>query len=351
MEEPIIRLMDQSEATIVLRGQRKAFSPLFGLLLSRPKEALVAESEGSIVGAVTFKTIQTAKGKAGYLDIAYVDASQRGNHLGTSLYVAAMEHLKEQGCSIITATIRDDNRASWKIMQNNGCVALPFLKLSEKVGFAGALRIGAHSHFAYALGHELWVTNGPISHSNTRTMLSFILINLLLLLIASRGAVFFTLGGMLVLAAEVSGSWLGTLGSRSRATWYFQRPHTALPLSVFVSIVQGLLPNNAAWQLVEGQYPISERKKLLGRVSLGGWIATSLATIASYIVLEAGLGDDVVESVFEGMINLGILLLFYRTAAIFPFESFGGRRVFDWSRWRFWSMAMVSVAIIIRIFW
>jgi hypothetical protein len=51
------------------------------------------------------------------------------------------------------------------------------------------------------------------------------------------------------------------------------------------------------------------------------------------------------------MINLGILLLFYRTVAVFPFESFGGRRVFDWSRWRFWSMAVVSVAIIMRIFW
>jgi ribosomal protein S18 acetylase RimI-like enzyme len=350
MEEPIIRLMALDEAPIVLRGQRKAFSSLFGLFLSRPKEALVAESEGRIVGAVTFKSIPTIKGKAGYLDIAYVDASQRGKHLGSRLYVAAMEHLKEQGCEIITATIRDDNRASWKIMQHNGCVALSFVQLVEKVGFAGALRIGAHSHFAYALGHELWVTHDPIPHSNIRTLLAFILLNFLLLLIAARGAVFFTFGGMVVLAAEVVGSWLGTFSSRNRATWYFQRPHAALPLSFFVSIVQGLLPNNAVWQLVEGHYPVSERKSLLGRVSLAGWIATSLATIASYMALEAGVGNDVVESVLEGMVNLGILLLFYRTVAVFPFESFGGRRVFDWSRWRFWFMAVVSVAIILFIF-
>ena len=351
MDEPIIRVMAESEAPIVLRGQRRAFSPLFGLFISRPKEALVAEFDGHIVGAVTFKTIPTANGKAGYLDIAYVDASLRGNHLGSRLYIAAMEHLKAQGCSIITATIRDDNRASWKIMQNNGCVALPFLKLVEKVGFTGALRIGAHSHFAYALGHELWVTHEPISHSNTRTLVAFILLNFLLLLIAARGAIFFTLGGMVVLAAEVVGSWLGTLSSRNRATWYFQRPHAALPLSFFVSIVRGLLPNNAVWQLEEGRYPIAERKSLLGRVSLAGWIATSLATIASYMALQAGVGNDVVGSVFEGMVNLGILLLFYRTVAVFPFESFGGRRVFDWSRWRFWFMAVVSVAILIRIFW
>jgi RimJ/RimL family protein N-acetyltransferase len=351
MDEPIIRVMAESEAPIVLRGQRKAFSPLFALFLSRPKEALVAESDGHIVGAVTFKTIPTANGKAGYLDIAYVDASQRGNHLGSRLYIAAMEHLKTQGCSIITATIRDDNRASWKIMQNNGCVALPFLKLVEKVGFTGALRIGAHSHFAYALGHELWVTHEPISNSSTRTLFGFIFLNLLILLIASRGAIFFTLGGMVVLAAEVAGSWLGTLSSRDRATWHLQRPHAALPLSFFVSIVRGLLPNNTVWQLEEGHYPIPERKALLGRVSLAGWIATSLATIASYVILETDLGNDMVESVFEGMINLGILLLFYRTVAVFPFESFGGRRVYDWSRWRFWLMAVVSVAIIMRIFW
>jgi len=174
MGEPIIRLMAQNEASIVLRGQRKAFSPLFGMFMSRPKEALVAESDGRIVGAVTYKTIPTAKGKAGYLDIAYVDSSQRGKHLGSRLYIATMEHLKDQGCEIITATIRDDNRASWKIMQNNGCVALPFRKLVEKVGFAGALLIGAYSHFAYALGHELWVTHEPIPHSNIRTLLSFI---------------------------------------------------------------------------------------------------------------------------------------------------------------------------------
>jgi GNAT superfamily N-acetyltransferase len=368
MEELKIRELREQDARAVLKGQRKAFSPLFGLFLSRPKEGLVAEYGGRIVGAVTCKVIPVGKGRAGYLDIAYVDSSQRGKKLGSRLYTAAMEKLRDEGCETITAVIRDDNRASWKIMERNGCVIYPFYRLIGKFGLAGALRIGANAHIAYALGHELWATGKPSGRSKSHqsplaALPGFIIINFLLVLLASRGSLPFTLGAMIAVAAEIAGGWLGTLGQPAR--WYLQRPHAALPLSMFVALTRGLLPSNASWQPVEETYDVIQRPRLLGRTSLFAWIAVYLVTVSSFIVLNPGSLTSLLNwmnltnlsslsslqtDALSGSLSLGLMYLIYRTLAVFPFESFGGLRVYEWKPRIFWLMAGISALTIAAIF-
>lgn len=348
MDEPLIQPMRKDEASTVLRGQRKAFSPTFGLFLSRPKEGLVAESDGSIVGAVTYKTIATGKGRVGYLDVAYVDRSQRGKKLGGRLYKAAMDKLRSEGCEAITATIRDDNRASWKIMERNGCTVCPFYRLLGKFGLVGALRIALNAHLAYALGHELWATGESSRPSTLSAMAGFFVINLLLMLIASRGNFPFTLGTLAVLAAEILGGRLGTLGQPAR--WYLQRPHAALPLSLFVSLVRGLLPSIASWQPVEDTYDMAHRPRLLGRTSFFAWTAIFLVTAASFIVLAWGSPAHLPAEILSGSLTLGLMYLVYRSLAFFPFESFGGRRVYDWKPRVFYLMAVLSAVMVVMIF-
>ena len=362
MEDLIIRAMDKQDARAVLKGQRKAFSPLFGLFLSRPKEGVVAESGGRIVGAVTYKTIPAGKVRVGYLDIGYVDSGFRGLKLGGRLYEAAMDKLRDEGCEVITAAIRDDNRASWKIMERNGCTIHPFYRLIGKFGLAGALRIGSTAHFPYALGHELWATENaprrpeqgpeqapdPSRQSPLSALPGFAGINFLLLLLASRGNIYFTLGAMALLAAEILGGRIGTLGQPAR--WHLQRPHAGLALSVFVSITGGLLPSNAAWQLTEGSYGTAGRTRLLGRTSLFAWIAAWLVTAASFIALARGYLSGLPAEAASGSLNLGLMYLIYRSLAVFPFESFGGLRVYEWNRRIFWPAAAVSILTVILIF-
>ncbi len=245
MGEPIIREMQEHEGQEVLNGQRKSFSPLFALFLSRPRTGMVAEVDGKIVGAATYKLIATKKGKVGYLDIGYVDASQRGNRLGSRLYVAAMDKMRELGCETLTASVRDDNRASWKILENQGCVATPFHRLIGRFGLLGALRIAFNAYHPYAIGHETWITGPPIPQSTAKNLIVYFIVNLLIFLIASRGNGYFTLGALVVLGFTVFGGWLGTRGTSAK--WYFQRPHAAMPLSFFIALIYGLLPIVGSW--------------------------------------------------------------------------------------------------------
>ena len=358
-----VRAMKDQDSPAVLKGQKKAFSPLLGLFLSKPKKGLVAEADNRIVGAVTYNTIpvkgqtsgpaQSKPQLVGYLDIAYVDRDYRGQKLGSRLFDAAIDQLHEEGCEIITATIRDDNRASWRNMERNGCTIQPFYRLISKFGLSGALRLGAQAHLAYAVGHEFWVTDTASKKKFTplSALPAFLIINFLLILLAARGNVPFSLGALLVFGVEIGFGWLGTLGQPAR--WYVQRPHSALLLSLFVAVIRGILPNNASWQLVEGSYRSEARASLLGRTSLFSWIGVICVTAGSFITLlfSSQLGvTSFQDQLLSGVLNLGLMYLIYRTLAVFPFESFGGLRVYAWKPVLFWFLALISTATIAGIF-
>jgi len=346
MDDVMIREMRAGEAGDIVKGQRRAFGFPFSLFVSRPKTALVAVRDEKIVAAVTYKIITTPRGKVGYLDVAYTDAEERGGGLGSRLYKATMDTLKDQGCGDITATIRDDNRPSWKIMERNGAAPLPFYRMIKPYGLTGAVKLALTGHLPYALGHEMWVTGYEARPSAWGALPGFLVINALLMMLAFKGSVLTALGGLAVLAVEVAAGYLGTLGTRGR--WYLQRPHGGLALSVFISAIQGLLPSIGVWQLKEDSYDVKDRAGLLGRSSLYSWIATLLMTAGSYGLLKSGV-EGPGTLFLNGAVNLGFMLLIYRILALFPFESFGGKRVWDWNRWGYGVAAAASAAVVLWV--
>lgn len=344
MDDLMIREMRPDEAGAIVKGQRRAFGFPFSLFVTKPKAALVAVRDERIVAAVTYKIINTAGGKAGYLDVAYTDAEERGGGLGSRLYKATMDTLRDQGCGDITATIRDDNRPSWKIMERNGAAPLPFYRMIGPYGLIGAVKLALVGHLPYALGHEMWVTGYEAKNRVWGMLPGFLVINALLMMLSFGGSALTALGGLAVLTADMAAGFLGTLGTRGR--WYLQRPHGGLALSVFVSAIQGILPSHGSWQLREDSYDMKDRAGLLGRSTLCSWIATLIITAVSYGILKAG-PQGPAALLLSGAVNLGFMYLIYRILAFFPFESFGGKRVWDWNRWGYGVMAAASAAVVL----
>jgi GNAT superfamily N-acetyltransferase len=109
---------------------------LFG---PRPSiEALVAESEGSLVGyALFFHNYSSFAGKRGlYLEDVYVQPSQRGSGLGTALLQRLAAIAVERQCGRFEWTVLDWNQPAINFYEKMGATVLPDWRVVRVTGDA-----------------------------------------------------------------------------------------------------------------------------------------------------------------------------------------------------------------------
>lgn len=109
---------------------------LFG---ARPSiEALVAESEGSLVGyALFFHNYSSFVGKRGlYLEDVYVQPSQRGSGLGTALLQRLAALAVERQCGRFEWTVLDWNQPAISFYEKMGATVLPDWRVVRLTGDA-----------------------------------------------------------------------------------------------------------------------------------------------------------------------------------------------------------------------
>ncbi|MFM0296089.1 MULTISPECIES: GNAT family N-acetyltransferase [Paraburkholderia] len=109
---------------------------LFG---ARPSiEALVAESEGRIVGyALFFHNYSSFVGKRGlYLEDVYVQPSQRGSGLGTALIQRLAALAVERQCARFEWTVLDWNRQAINFYEKMGATVMPDWRVVRLTGDA-----------------------------------------------------------------------------------------------------------------------------------------------------------------------------------------------------------------------
>jgi GNAT superfamily N-acetyltransferase len=109
---------------------------LFG---PRPSiEALVAESEGSLVGyALFFHNYSSFAGKRGlYLEDVYVQPSQRGSGLGTALLQRLAAIAVERQCGRFEWTVLDWNQPAISFYEKMGATVLPDWRVVRVTGDA-----------------------------------------------------------------------------------------------------------------------------------------------------------------------------------------------------------------------
>lgn len=341
--EIIIREMQKDEAALVQRIGRPSFGFMEGLFFDKPKNALVAVIDGEIVGATAYK-IFSAKDhqKIGYISFAFVKRGYEGKGIGTELYRNITSFLKEKGCATITATVKDDNVASWKLFENNGYNITSFSQILDAFGIPGAILFWINSIFAISTGFHLWTTLPPKSTSAIGKMGLYLFLNTFIFLpillfepspsdFLIRGAAFLTL-----LIASVLGGKLATLFSKNK--WDFHVMRGGVLIAMIITTLGGAFP--IVGRFLPRRYNRTpEFRRSMALEGLSEWFAVLVLVAVGVILKEQSL-------YWKQIVTFGVGLLLYHSLPFYPFECFGGKRIWDYSKLLSVFTMAISVTVI-----
>lgn len=341
-----IREMQKDEVSLAWKTGRPSFSPVERLAFQKPKQAFLAFSDDEIVGMASYQIFPAKNNhKIGYVETGYVKKGLEGNGIGSALYQKATIFLKEQGCETVTATVRDDNIASWKLFQNNGYHVIGFLQMLQQYGLPGAIRLWFKSTLAIATGFHLWST-APYKDSGTPHQLAvFAFLNLLILLSiflfqgSAADFVFITAATACLLTAALLGGLIFTLFSKEK--WHFRVTRGGLLVSVL------LVATGTIWPVVGRFYPLEYKRTTAFRRSMGfeglfEWLALLL------VVSMAAVAKD--QSLFlNDLVSLGATFLLFHSLPLYPFECFGGRRIWNYHK-GLSTLTMIISAVLLFLF-
>jgi L-amino acid N-acyltransferase YncA len=322
--------MKPEESKSVEKLGRKAFQGFESLFVSKPKDVLIAESEGRILGAVLYKFYQTGKKKIGYVDFAFTDPEFHGRGIGKQLYTKTIELLWDLGCDAISALVKDDNVGSWKLFLDNDFSRVSLGDITRYLGFGGMLKQYFGTPFCIATGMEYYLAlkdttiKSKIGYTS-RQIVWFFLVNVLLFSSASifNGTAFpYMLAGMFVLLGiRVLAGYIGTFFSKE--SWRFRMTNGGGLISLLVNIV-GVFPMVGNWypEIYSKAQPF---RKAMGTVALAQWKVMFLISLISYTSIAS-------HTFFKLFSQLAMALAIYSVIPFYPFDSFGGKRLYKWNK-------------------
>lgn len=335
------RLMEPGEAPEVQRIGRSAFGGLEGLGIPKPKQAIVAVVDGRIVGAIQLKFYRAGGKKVGYFDYAFIHPDYHNQGIGSILYKAAADYLWGQGCDAITALVKDDNVGSWSLLLKNGFVRISVPELVRKFGFIGMLRLYMGTVYNIAIGMDYYVAmrdqQCPSGKGgSTRQIGAYLLANLFLSLFfllekRENMRAFFAAYGIYLLGGLLIG-YIGTLFSKRR--WQFRLNNGGGLVCAFVNYIGGVYPMTGNWYPDRYENTDSFRRDM-GVQSLSGWIFVMILTLLPMFAAD--------QPLLHALGQIGSVFLLYRVITIYPFEAFGGGRVYRWNKAVFFLMAAASL--------
>lgn len=340
-----IRKMKIEEALEVKKLGQKAFSGTERLFVSKPKEAMVAVVDGKIVGGMIIKYIIAKAKKLAYIDFAFIDPDYHNRGIGRDLYKGTFEYLWDEGCTAISAMVKDDNVASWKSFLNNGFSQTSMLEATKELGVDLMLEQYFITPAFLANGMEFYlkVKEKEIKPKKVETKAQigfYLLANFLLMILgfllndrSNWGMYIVSYIGLL--ASGVAVSYLGLLFSKRK--WKFRVNSCGAVVVAFINI-------GAAYPLIGNWYPESyenteEFKRDMGIPALFEWIFLLVVTLVSIIMMPQHI-------LFKYLSQIGSTLVIYRILAVYPFESYGGARVYRWNKVLYLIMSIISLILI-----
>lgn len=339
------RLIKPSEAQTVKSISRRAFRGLEGVGIPKAKQAVVAVKDGKIAGAIQYKFYRAGGKKIGYFDYAFVDPDCHGQGIGSILYKATADFLWEQGCDALAALVKDDNVGSWGLFLKNGFVRISIPELVRQFGLFGMLRLYLGTVYSIAIGMDCYVAvrgqqipsgKGGSVRQTGAYLLANALLPLLFLINAKGNAGAFLAAYGIYLAGGILAGYAGTLFSKR--TWHFRLNNGGWLVCAFVNLISGVYPMTGNWY--PDRYENSDGfRREMGLQALCGWAFTLALTL-----IPALAGGQHILLRYLGQI--GSALLLYRMLPFYPFEAFGGGRIFRWSKAAFFSTAAVSLGAI-----
>ncbi len=345
----ILRDMLQEEADSLYREAKRNFSLVEALGASKPKNALVAEADGEIAGALFLKTYRIrGNRKLGYLDLAYVKKKHRGKGIGNMLYPAAVDKLKKEGCETVCAMVKDENVASWKLLVKQYFTKPDYIAFFREFGLFYGLLVWLRTLYCIACGMNFWISKPCKERKTVHELAAFFGINLLIFSFRGIYVVVHSSGGsvwqeslvfVLVLAVSVLGGFVGTLFSKER--WHFQLTRGGLLLSIVLLFLGTCFPLVGRW------YPAKyiknhEQRRSLGITSVCEWAGMGALCLIAFFLFPAGTFQ-------RYTVQASATLLLYHIVAIYPFEHFGGSRVYHWNKAVFLILSLATVLLVFLV--
>ncbi|MCV2269472.1 GNAT family N-acetyltransferase [Clostridioides difficile] len=329
MDNIIIREMVDDERRFVWELGKSSFGLVESLAFRKPKKAFIAIVDGHIVGMASYRIFPAKNNQTvGYLETAYVKKGYEGQGIGSELYKKVTIFLKEQGCKTVTATVKDDNVASWKLFENNGYNIMSLTQMLQNYGLIGTIQLWIYSTLFIASGFHLWSTSAQKSNSSIKQLGVYLILNLLILLpilLFDNNLNDFTIivGAFfsLLITSLISGL-LATLILPEK--WVFTVTRGGLFISLLITVLGGI------WPMIGRFYPKEYKstdifKRSMAIEGLFEWLGL-LCLILLVEIFARQL------EFCEYIVSLGKSLLILHSIPFYPFECFGGKRIWNYSK-------------------
>ncbi len=340
-----IRKMEPTESKEVKKIALKAFGlGIERLFISKPKDAMVALMNGKIVGGINTKYITSGSHKIGYYDTAFIDPIYHGQGIGKLLYEKTTEQFWNDKCTALSALVKDDNVSSWKLFLNNGFKQVSILEVIRHLGITATLKLYFTTPFFIGNGmeHYLAVKDSPVKSKNINTakqLLLFFLANLIILFAQAftRSNILpFIIIIMGVLLGNICFGYIGTLLTKEK--WNFRLNSGGAILCILITFLGNVFPLIGNWY--PNKYENSSKfRRNMGIVALCEWVYMIGVTILGILLKDSYPN-------FRWLAQVGALFLIYKIIFVYPFESFGGNRVFKWNKGVYVTCAIISGILI-----
>lgn len=335
----VIREMKCGEQKEIAKLGRKTFSPVEGIFIGKPKNAMVADYDGKIIGGIIYKKINVGSKSVAYIEEAFVDSNYHGFGIGKKLYNETFDYLWKQGVSAITALVKDDNISSWKLLINNGFKRVSLWQIQKEIGFLGLAKHYIQTPFPVAIGMDFYIKGQDNDiQEKKNSPISFLLANILLLSPLCL-QMFFSIGNQFerkfssflayitLLLLFIGCRYIGALFNKEK--WKFRLNNGGSFLPILLSLFGCTFLMNANW------YPdryekTDEFKRKLALPEIFKWLVFSFLPLLSLtqILYLKMLGQ------------LSCYYLIFMAIPIYPFESFGGGRIYRYSK-KIWAITLL----------
>lgn len=342
----IIRKMKNGEEKSIVKIGKKSFSFFEGLFISKPKQSMVAEYDGKIVGSMIYKDLNTNSKKVIYIDEAFVDPNYQGLGIGKKLYEETFKYLWKQGYDVITAFVRDENVGSWKLLVDNGFKKVNLYEVQKQIGILGILKHYIRTPFPFAVGMDFYMINKERNIQEKRdSVLSFLLVNILLNLLlwvttfytSTEKMLVYLSAYILILLLFIGLRYLGSSFNKNK--WKFRLNNGGSFITILLSFFGNVFPMNANWYPNEYE-KTSEFRKKLAIPEIVKWIGFSLLPLLIFK-----------QSLFLNLVGkIASYYLIFMIIPFYPFESFGGGRIYNYNKKIWFMTCLLSIIELVIIF-
>ena len=343
-EEIIIRKIKSSEKKEVLKIARSSFSGIESLTVSNPNKAMVALIDNKIVGGIIYKIIKCNQKKIAYISDAFVDKKYHNQGIGKKLYQETIEFLWEEKVDGITALVKDDNVASFKLLMDNGLKRVSFIEIIKNLGFINAIKHYFITPFFIAVGFDFYMVmkdNKVKEKSSINQLVLFFFINLLLALpiwigiLTTNSSIFGNLffAYLTILIIFILTRYIGVLTTKEK--WQFRINNGGMIINLIVNFLGFPYMINGNWY-PEKYENTKEFKEKLARPELIKW----------FIFLFLPFLYFTNSPYLKEVAQLSFIYLIFFIIPFYPFNYFGGGRIYQYSK-RIWAIALIVTLIVL----